>query len=79
MSKGFENGRVVPVVHGNVGSKWATMPNQERFRQQWLYPVLTTGQSDSMMKTYLEAQWLDELQRRKHIIAKLQARLANLT
>ena len=29
MSKGFENGRVVPVVHGNVGSKWATMPNQE--------------------------------------------------
>jgi hypothetical protein len=34
---------------------------------------------DSAMKTYLEAQWTEELHRRKRIIAKQQARLADLT
>ena len=74
----WENDR--PVVSGkDTRSSWVDMPNQERFRQEWLYPTLRTGQADSAMKTYLEAQWLEELQRRKHIIAKQRARLAALT
>ena len=78
MKIAWENDRPV-VVGKDVRSGWPNMPNQERIRQEWLYPVLRTGQADSAMKTYLENQWMDELQRRKHIIAKQQARLAALT
>ena len=74
----WENDRPV-VVGRDMRSSWPDAPNQERFRQEWLYPVLRTGQADSAMKTYLETQWVNELQRRKHIIARQQARLAALT
>ena len=78
MKIAWENDR--PVVAGkDMRSSWPDAPNQERFRQEWLYPVLRTGQADSAMKTYLETQWVNELQRRKHIIARQQARLAALT
>lgn len=78
MKIAWENDRPV-VVGKNMRSSWVDIPNQERHRQEWLYPVLRTGQADSAMKTYLEAQWLEELHRRKHIIAKQKARLAALT
>lgn len=78
MKVAWENDRPV-VVGKDVRSSWPDMPNQERNRQEWLYPVLRTGQADSAMKTYLETKWVNELQRRKHIIARQQARLAALT
>ena len=78
MKIAWENDRPV-VVGKDVRSSWPDIPNQERIRQEWLYPVLRTGQADSAMKTYLENQWMEELQRRKHIIARQQARLAALT
>jgi hypothetical protein len=78
MKVAWENDRPV-VVGKDVRSSWVDMPNQERNRQEWLYPVLRTGQADSAMKTYLETQWVNELQRRKHIIARQRARLAALT
>ena len=78
MKIAWENDRPV-VVGKDMRSSWPDAPNQERFRQEWLYPVLRTGQADSAMKTYLETQWVNELQRRKHIIARQQARLAALT
>jgi len=78
MKVAWENDRPV-VVGKDVRSSWVDMPNQERNRQEWLYPVLRTGQADSAMKTYLETQWVNELQQRKHIIARQRARLAALT
>ena len=78
-NKGFENGNVVPIVSGKVQSFWPTIPNIERQRDLRVYHVLNTGMGDSAMKTYLEAHWTEELHRRKHIIAKQQARLADLT
>ena len=56
----WENDRPVPVGK-TVRSSWVDMPNQERFRQEWLHPVLRTGQADSAMKHYLEAEY-----QRKH-------------
>jgi len=70
MKVAWENDRPV-VVGKDMRSSWPDAPNQERFRQEWLHPVLRTGQ--------LENQWMEELQRRKHIIARQQARLAALT
>ena len=75
MKRGFENGRVVPITHGNAKSEWPSIPNEQRQRDLRVYHVLNTGMGDSAMKTYLEAQ----LHRRKRIIAKQRARLADLT
>ena len=52
----WENDRPV-VVSRDMRSSWPDAPNQERFRQDWLYPVLRTGQADSAMKHYLEAEY----------------------
>jgi len=52
----WENNRPVPAGR-TVRSSWPDSPNQERFRQEWLYPVLRTGQADSAMKHYLEAEY----------------------
>ena len=60
MKIAWENDRPV-VVGKDVRSSWVDMPNQERFRQEWLYPVLRTGQADSAMKTYLEIRHLKRL------------------
>lgn len=79
MKRGFENGRVVPITHGNAKSEWPSIPNEQRQRDLRVYHVLNTGMGDSAMKTYLEAQWTEELHRRKRIIAKQQTRLADLT
>jgi hypothetical protein len=70
----WENNRPVPAGR-TVRSSWPDSPNQERFRQEWLYPVLRTGQADSAMKTYLEGEY-----NRRHdaAIDRLQALAARL-
>jgi hypothetical protein len=72
-NKGFENGNVVPIVCGNVQSYWTPMPNEERQRDLRVYHVLNTGMADSAMKTYLEAKYVERLQRRKRWAARLAA------
>ena len=66
----WENDRPV-VVGKDMRSSWPDAPNQERFRQAWLYPVLRTGQADSAMKVYLEAEY-----QRKHDEAIHKLRMA---
>jgi len=70
---GFENGRVVPTSRGGLHSSWPDAPNQERFRQAWLYPVLRTGQADSAMKTYLDSVMQQEYKRRASIAQRMAA------
>ena len=72
-NKGFENGNVVPIVCGNVQSYWTPMPNEERQRDLRVYHVLNTGMAGSAMKTYLEATYVERLQRRKRRAARLAA------
>ena len=72
-NKGFENGRAVPIVCGNVQSYWTPMPNEERQRDLRVYHVLNTGMAGSAMKTYLEATYVERLQRRKRRAARLAA------
>ena len=72
-NKGFENGRAVPIVCGNVQSYWTPMPNEERQRDPRVYHVLNTGMAGSAMKTYLEATYVERLQRRKRRAARLAA------
>jgi len=70
----WENDRPM-VVGTRMRSSWPDAPNQERFRQEWLYPVLRTGQSDSAMKTYLEAEYT---RRHDAAIDRLQTLAARL-
>ena len=72
-NKGFENGNVVPIVSGNVQSYWPQMPDQNRQRDLRVYHVLNTGMGGSAMKTYLEATYVERLQRRKRRAARLAA------
>jgi hypothetical protein len=53
----WENDR--PVVAGkDMRSSWPDAPNQERRRQEWLYPVLRVGAINMQAMGYNE--WLDE-------------------
>ena len=72
----WENDRPV-VVSRDMRSSWPDAPNQERFRQEWLYPVLRTGQADSAMKHYLETMSLDRLTKRRDRAARLAALTRN--
>ena len=72
-NKGFENGNVVPIVSGNVQSYWPQIPDQDRQRDLRVYHVLNTGMAGSAMKTYLEAAYVERLQRRKRRAARLAA------
>jgi len=72
----WENDRPV-VVSRDMRSSWPDAPNQERFRQEWLYPVLRTGQADSAMKHYLETMSLDRLTKRRYRAARLAALTRN--
>ena len=73
----WENDRPVPVGK-TVRSSWVDMPNQERNRQEWLYPVLRTGQADSAMKHYLEAEYQrkhdEAIYKLRMVAAKLRAK-----
>jgi hypothetical protein len=73
----WENDRPVPVGK-TVRSSWVDMPNQERNRQAWLYPVLRTGQADSAMKHYLEAEYQrkhdEAIYKLRMVAAKLRAK-----
>ena len=72
----WENNRPVP-AGTTVRSSWPDAPNQERFRQEWLYPVLRTGQADSAMKHYLEAMCIERLTKRRNRAARLAALTSN--
>ena len=76
MKIAWENDRPV-VVSRDMRSSWPDAPNQERFRQEWLYPVLRTGQADSAMKHYLETMSLDRLTKRRDRAARLAALTRN--
>jgi hypothetical protein len=87
MSKkyGFENGNVVPIVSGNVRSHWVQMPNEQRKRDERIYPTLRVGQHDNMWQSYLRGV-AQEKRKRVHAAldveiakrrARLQARLDN--
>jgi len=76
MKIAWENDRPV-VVGRDMRSSWPDAPNQERFRQEWLYPVLRTGQADSAMKHYLETMSLDRLTKRRDRAARLAALTRN--
>lgn len=87
MSKkyGFENGNVVPIVSGNVQSHWPAMPNEQRKRDEHIYPTLRVGQHDNMWQSYLRGV-AQEKRKRVHAAldveiakrrARLQARLDN--
>ena len=70
----WENDRPV-VVGKDMRSSWPDAPNQERFRQEWLYPVLRTGQADSAMKVYLEAECRLKKEKAARIFGGLAAKL----
>lgn len=72
MKIAWENDRPV-VVGKDMRSSWPDAPNQERFRQEWLYPVLRTGQADSAMKHYLETMCIERLTKRRNRAARLAA------
>lgn len=68
----WENDRPV-VVGKDMRSSWPDAPNQERYRQEWLYPVLRTGQADSAMKQYLDDMTVERLTKRRDRAARLAA------
>lgn len=53
----WENDR--PVVAGkDARSGWPDMPNQERLRQEWLYPIMRVGAINMQACGYNE--WRDQ-------------------
>jgi len=78
-NKGFENGRAVPIVCGNVQSYWTPMPNEERQRDLRVNHIYTTGMADSAMKTHLEAVQRDVHRKRAAIAKRHAERLRALT
>mgnify|MGYP000279869926 FL=1 len=70
---GFENDSVVPVSRGGLHSSWPHAPNESRQRECKIYPILRTGQADSMMKTYLESVMQQEYKRRASIAQRMAA------
>ena len=53
----WENDR--PVVAGkDARSSWPDMPNQERLRQEWLYPILRVGAINMQAVGY--NAWVDQ-------------------
>lgn len=70
---GFESGRVVPTSRGGLHSSWPDAPNEAKQRDCKIYPILRTGQGDSMMKTYLESVMQQEYKRRASIAQRMAA------
>ena len=78
-NKGFENGRAVPIVCGNVQSYWRPMPNEDSRRDLSVNHIYTPGMADSAMKTHLEAVQRDVHRKRAAIAKRHAERLRALT